>query len=181
MPTARLPIALVVLLAGCMGVGAGPDGSIEVAGGFNVVHHPPGERASAPLLEGTLLRGGSLEPGATAGRLTVLNFWGTWCGPCREEQPRLEAMWKRYRDRDVVFVGVNTRRDQKAAALAYLDEFDVTYPSLYDPDSAIAFAYRVRVMPATFVIDLEGKIAATILGAVRSAGDLTGILDEELA
>jgi alkyl hydroperoxide reductase subunit AhpC len=76
---------------------------------------------------------------------------------------------------------VNTRRDQKAAALAYLDEFDVTYPSIYDPDSAIAYAYRVRVMPATFVIDEEGKIAATILGAVLTSRDLGELLDEELA
>jgi thiol-disulfide isomerase/thioredoxin len=181
MPFARLPVALVVALAGCSGVGAGSDGSISVARAFNVVRHPVVERVSAPALEGVLLRGGSLEPQITAGKVAVVNFWGTWCGPCREEQPRLEALWKRFRGQDVVFVGVNTRRDQKAAALAYLDEFDVTYPSIYDPDSAIAFAYRVRVMPATFVIDPKGKIAATILGAVRSAGDLTEILDEELA
>ena len=89
-------------------------------------------------------------------------------------------MSKEYASRPVQFLGINTRRDQKAAALAFLDEFHVTYPSVFNPDSSIAFDFRVRFMPATFVIDRQGKIAAEFIGAIASASELRAIIDSEL-
>lgn len=111
----------------------------------------------------------------------MVNFWGSWCGPCRREQGALEALWKEYRPRGVQFVGINTRRDQRAAAMAFVREFSVTYPLIYNPDSRIAFAFGVRTMPASFVIDREGRIAAMIVGALRDEADLRRLLDRELA
>ena len=172
----RVPLpALLVLLVACTGGEQG--GSIQVATSFNILRAQPNAREVAPAVEGEMLAG---DPVDLDGDVAVVNFWGSWCGPCREEQPRLEAIWKRYADRGVVFIGVNTRRDQRAAALAFLEEFEVTYPSVYDPASEIAFEFGVRFMPATFVIDRQGRIAAHVVGALRAEEDLTAILDEEI-
>lgn len=134
------------------------------------------EREPAPSLEGRSLLERMPVAVVTPGRPTVVNFWGSWCGPCREEQPLLEQAHRRFED--VTFIGVNTRNDQIAAATAFIDEFDVTYGSLYDPESHIAIAFGVRVMPATFILDADGNIAAQIIGAVRSMEQLETLLDE---
>lgn len=172
----RAVAALLTSLVACMGAQGGD--AITTATSFNVARIAEAERRPAPPVGGEMLAG---DPVDIAGRVTVVNFWGSWCGPCREEQPLLEALWKRFGPQGVVFVGINTRRDQRAAALAFLEEFEVTYPSIYDPTSAIAFDYAVRGMPATFVIDRQGLIAARIIGAVRTRAELAEILREELS
>jgi thiol-disulfide isomerase/thioredoxin len=174
--TIRRTLVLALLLSACS---SGPQiAGITVAEGTNISRIEPDKRREAPPLEGETLRSGDFEASRTLGKVTVVNFWGSWCGPCRVEEPRLEEAWKTLEDEGVVFLGVNTRRDQRAAAIAFLEEFEVTYPSIYDPDSNIAYAYGVRVMPATFVIDPDGKIAAQILGAVRSSEELVTLVRE---
>lgn len=169
----------ILLLAGTMACSAAPgEAGIDVASGFDLNTIAPDERTEAPPLDGETLIGPLPD---TDGAIVVVNFWGSWCGPCRAEQPILEAAWKRYRGRGVRFIGVNTRRDQRAAALAFLEEFDVTYPSIYDPTSAIAADFGVRFMPATFVIDRQGRVAARVFGAVRDRSELAALLDRELA
>ncbi len=178
----HLPAALIALsglLAGCSSAGGG---GIAATTSFNVVAIPPADRKAAPAVTGESLRPGPrVEAALTQGAVAVVNFWGSWCGPCRREQPALEAMFKEYGARGVRFVGVNTRRDQRAAALAYLDEFEVTYPSIYDPDSSLAYRFGVRFMPVTYVIDKQGRTAALLIGALRDEVDLRKILDAELA
>ena len=170
---------LLIVLVGC--TGAGGSTGIGVATSFNIRIVPPEERVEAPVPVGEMLAGEPVTAEELRGKVVVVNFWGSWCGPCREEQPRLEALWKRSDPASVRFIGVNTRRDQRAAALAFLEEFDVTYPSIYDPTSAIADDYGVRFMPATFVLDGQGRIVAQIIGAVRSADELQEIIDAERA
>jgi thiol-disulfide isomerase/thioredoxin len=170
----RLIAGLAVLtLAGAC---AGSSGQIGVATGFNAIVVPQAQRKPVPSFNGATLRPGEFSSSTLRGRVAVVNFWGTWCGPCRREQPFLEKLSKEYAARGVTFVGINARRDQRAAALAYLDEFKVTYPSIFNPDSSIAFRFRVRFMPATFVIDREGRIAAEVIGAIRSEADLRNLL-----
>lgn len=171
-----LPLIGLLLLAGCL-TPVEPY-EIAVASGFNVVRHEPGAREDAIPVAGVRLGAPGEVEATPGGEVLVLNFWGSWCGPCRREQPHLEALWREYGPRGVRFVGVNTRRDQEAAALAFLAEFDVTYPSIYDPTSGIAYDWGVRFMPMTFVIDREGKVAATIVGALRRRADLASILDD---
>jgi len=176
------PIALVLLLAAALGAcTAAGSGGIGVSTGFDVVTYPAGERKPAPTFSGTTLQTGRpISSAILSGKVAVVNFWGSWCGPCRREQGPLETMSKQYGER-VQFVGVNARRDQKTAALAYLDEFKVTYPSVYNPDSSIAFDFRVRFMPATFVIDRQGRIAAEFIGAVQNPAALRAVIDSELS
>lgn len=169
-----MPRCLAVLTLGLV---LGACGSAPVD---NVLRFEAAEREPAPSLDAPPLTDeppvASLEPGTPA----VVAFWGSWCGPCRAEQPHLNEVYERFGD-EVTFVGVNTRNDQRAAALAFLDEFDVPYGSIYDPDSVVASAFGVRVMPATFVVDAEGRLAAQIIGGIRSPEQLAGILEEVIA
>jgi thiol-disulfide isomerase/thioredoxin len=172
-------LALAGVLAVCTGGGGNPG--IGIATGLNAIPFAPGHRNPVPSFSGTTLRGDQpISAAILSGKVGVVNFWGSWCGPCRREQGPLETLSKQYGAR-VQFVGVNARRDQKAAALAYLDEFKVTYPSVYNPDSSIAYAFRVRFMPATFVIDRQGKIAAEFIGAIADANQLRVLIDAELS
>jgi thiol-disulfide isomerase/thioredoxin len=176
------PLASLLVLAGVLGACSGASGSgLGVANGSDVITFSTGHRKPAPTFSGTTLRGGQqISSTVLSGKVGVVNFWGSWCGPCLREQPSLEALSKEYASRPVQFLGINTRRDQKAQALAFVDQFDVTYPSVFNPDSSIAFSFRVRFMPATFVIDRQGRIAAEFVGAIASAGQLRALIDVEL-
>ncbi|MGH2726901.1 MAG: TlpA family protein disulfide reductase [Actinomycetota bacterium] len=126
-----------------------------------------GQRESrpAPNLVGVDMQDGRLALSDFKEKVVVLNLWASWCGPCRKEQPIFERLWREYRDRNVQFLGLNIR-DEKAAALAFVDEFGVTYPSFFDPSAALTFKLQVQVLPSTFIIDPEGLIYFRFTGTV---------------
>lgn len=101
-----------------------------------------------------------------AGRLVVLNFWATWCTPCTVEMPTLESLWQRYRDRGLVVLGISVDRGAPRALLEpYIRNLRLTFPILLDPDLTAAGAWRVRGLPATFVIRPGGDVAGMAFGA----------------
>jgi cytochrome c biogenesis protein CcmG/thiol:disulfide interchange protein DsbE len=112
-----------------------------------------------PALSG----GGSISLDDFRGTVVVLNFWASWCGPCRLEAPALQATWEAYRDRGVRFLGVDYR-DDRAAARAFIDEFGITYPSVFDPAGKLAFDYGLLGVPTTFIIDGQGQIRFRFTG-----------------
>ena len=122
----------------------------------------------APRFELQALDGGTISLGDYGGRVVVLNFWATWCGPCRREAPALEAAYEDYRGRGVQFLGVDYR-DDAAAARAYEREFGITYPSVYDPGRTLAFAYELVGVPTTFVIGRDGRIQYRFVGYLTDA------------
>lgn len=112
-----------------------------------------------------------------AGRVVVLNFWASWCGPCRVEQPDLNAAHERLGD-DIAFLGVNIE-DAEANAAAHLREFAVAYPSVFDPANTYAAQFRgitPRTIPSTIIVDRQGRIAARILGLTTTT-EVVGLVD----
>lgn len=97
------------------------------------------------------------------GQVVVINFWASWCPPCREEAAYLEATWRKYKDQGVIFIGVDYA-DTEAEALAYIDEFDITYFNGPDLGTRISQAYNIQGVPETFFVGKDGEIQDVHIG-----------------
>ncbi|HEY4791810.1 MAG TPA: TlpA disulfide reductase family protein [Actinomycetes bacterium] len=180
-------VVAVVALAGGGGKGLAPEaatGQVELVGsGVAVV--PEAERPPLPAFSGRTLDGKELDLASLRGRPLVLNFWASWCGPCRAEQQGLELASRTLAGRDVRMVGVNIRDDRGAAA-SYLEEFGVGYPSLFDRAALLSArlgALGPQAPPYTLVVDARGRVAARVFGALpggdprRQAALLTDLVE----
>jgi cytochrome c biogenesis protein CcmG/thiol:disulfide interchange protein DsbE len=124
--------------------------------------------------------GGEFSLSENRGKVIIINFWASWCGPCRAEAPALQAVWEAYQDRgDVVLIGVDYV-DNTQDALGYIEEFNITYPNGPDLGTKISDAYHIQGVPETFVVDKEGDIFQFIYAGV-TARDLANIIDRALA
>ena len=119
----------------------------------------------APDFSMTLLDRGSFTLSDHAGTPLVINFWASWCPPCRNESPGFERIWRQYQDEGVLFVGVNIQ-DTEPEAVSYLREFDLTFPNGRDPDGDITVDYGVIGLPVTFFINADGLVEGRWVGAV---------------
>ncbi|MEU7840418.1 TlpA disulfide reductase family protein [Micromonospora sp. NPDC049114] len=137
------------------------DGIIECA---------PDQRSAPPKLAGELLTGGTYDVNQARGQVVVVNFWGSWCAPCRAEADDLEATYQATKGSGVSFLGINVQ-DQRDKAKAF-EEGRVTYPSLFDPSSRLALDLDIppNTVPATVVLDREGRVAVVIRAAVKQEG-----------
>jgi thiol-disulfide isomerase/thioredoxin len=138
-----------------------------VGGSTSAVLYSPGHRPLAPEFTGTTLTGSRLSFSSYRGKVVLINFWGSWCEPCRAEAPVLAALATRYRPAGVAFLGVDVR-DTTASAQAFARGFGITYPSLSDPGSAVSLDFTGKVpiaaTPTTVVIDRAGHIAGAVFG-----------------
>jgi thiol-disulfide isomerase/thioredoxin len=166
-------LALGALVAGCSGAGAADQGAGEtgyVSGSGTVTTIPPGDREPAPPLAGKTLDGERIALSDYAGTVVVLNVWGSWCPPCRKEAPDLAEAAKSLAPKGVAFLGVNTRDATPEPAKAFVRRFDVSYPSVFDPDGQQLLGFREtlppKAIPSTLVIDTDGRVAARVVGAV---------------
>ncbi|MFQ5614741.1 MAG: TlpA family protein disulfide reductase [Anaerolineae bacterium] len=123
----------------------------------------PVEAGPAPDFSLTTFEGQTITLSQLQGQVVIINFWASWCPPCREEAAYLEATWRKYRDRGVVFLGVDYV-DTEPNALAYLEEFDITYPNGPDIGEKIALAYRIKGVPETFYVDKRGQLRGLHIG-----------------
>ena len=132
----------------------------------------------APNFVVSLFDGGELALADLQGSVVVVNFWASWCPPCREEAPILEQAWQDYKDEGVAFIGV-AFKDNPAKAMAFNEEFNITYPTGEDPYSRISRSYRVTGVPETFLIAKDGRLVQQFIGPVTDV-KLGAALDELL-
>ena len=119
--------------------------------------------ASAPQIEFAALSGQPVSLRALRGRVVVVDFWASWCKPCRKELPVLDALYRKYRSRGLSVIAVNIDDDAQAAR-SFLKKVPVEFPVVHDPAKKIAAAYGVPDMPSSYVIDQQGTIRHVQVG-----------------
>jgi len=110
------------------------------------------------------LRGSMVSLKDFQGKVIFLNFWATWCGPCRIEMPAMELLWQIFQDDDFVILAVDVR-ERRDEVSSFIEKNDYTFPALLDPWGKVANMYGVRAYPTTFLIDGEGKVVGKAVGA----------------
>ncbi|MCV7069029.1 TlpA family protein disulfide reductase [Mycolicibacterium farcinogenes] len=174
---ARVSVAVLaglVLLTGCStgddAVAQGGTFEFVAPGGKTDIFYDPPENRGRP---GPLTGPSLTDPAKTislddfAGKVVVINVWGQWCGPCRAEIGQLEKVYTETRDQGVEFLGINVRDNNRQAAVDFVTDRKVTFPSIYDPPmrTMIAFGgkYPTTVIPSTVVLDRQHRVAAVFL------------------
>jgi len=144
-------LSLLFLIASCEQHKGVPDGELELSLAKNF---------SLESLNGK----GEISLEDFKGKAVVVNFWATWCGPCKQEMPFFEKTWREYKDKEVIFIGIDVM-DDKDSAIKFIDKLGVSYINLYDPSGKTSNSYRVVALPATFFIDKDGNIAVKHYGS----------------
>ena len=175
-------VALAGPLAGCAteqeaalgAAGGGSDageGLGYISGSGSLTSVPADEREEPTAVSGVTLDDEPFDVADLRGEVVVLNFWASWCPPCRAEAAALESVAGATASDGVQFVGVNVK-DKKSSALAFQRAQETPYPSVYDQPGRVALAFRgvlpPNALPSTLVLDREGRVAARFLGAVTS-------------
>ncbi|MBB5075522.1 TlpA family protein disulfide reductase [Nonomuraea endophytica] len=164
---------LTVLVAGCAVNQSGQPQAGDtrfIAGDGRMQVFPAAERKPAPAVEGPTLDGGTASLAGHKGKVVVINFWASWCGPCRAEAPVLKDVAAKTKASGVEFLGIDFK-DRKADAIAFERTEQSGYPSIFDQPGEVALSFQGTVPPAaipsTLIIDKQGRIAARALGAVK--------------
>ena len=153
-------VAGVLALAALLALGLENRSPVTGRSGATRIDKP------APSINMPLYGGGVLAPEDYADRPVVVNFWASWCGPCRQEAPIFEQLSQEYGERGVLFIGVNIQ-DAQSDAEAYLREFAITYPNGSDEDGSISIDYGVIGIPVTFFINRDGIVQRRWAGVMR--------------
>lgn len=145
--------------------------------GLQLIRNNATQPTSGPAPDFTmaLYDGGQFSLSEQRGNWVVVNFWGSWCGPCRDEAPELQQAWEKYQDDGVMIVGVGFR-DVESAARAFLRDYNITYPNGNDDGLRITARYAVTGAPETYIVDPDGNVQAFMIGPLP-----VGWLDRTLA
>ncbi len=133
--------------------------------GWGLIKVNSGQRESgmAPDFTLTSFDGDTVTLSELRGQVVIINFWASWCPPCREEAPYLESTWRKYKDKGVFFIGIDYV-DTEKEALAYIDEFDITYFNGPDVGTRISQAYRMDGVPETYYVAKNGELRGIKIG-----------------
>lgn len=156
-----LSLPTLILLVGVI--------SVIIVVGIALARRGQPTDGTAPDFTATTFDGQTLRLSDLRGQVVVLNFWASWCGPCRQEAPTLQALSAEYRDRGVVFLGI-AYAEEDARSLAFIDEFSITYLNAPDRGTVISETlYGITGVPETFIIDQNGMVAEFIPANVSEA------------
>ena len=136
------------------------------AGGARTGEIEPGEKA--PLFRLDKAGGGQITSADIAGKVTLINFWATWCAPCVREMPHLDTAYEKYRARDFLIIGVNYQQDEKRV-LGFLNKIPVSFPMALDTTGEFSRMFGVNALPVSVLIDQEGSIVKKLVGNLSIA------------
>lgn len=125
------------------------------------------------------LKGGTMSLKDYRGRLIFLNFWATWCGPCRAEMPSMQRLWEEFKEEDFVILAINIQEESKLVS-SFMNERGLSFPVLLDEKGKVARSYGIRGIPTTFFLNPEGQIIGKAVGARDWASKESFQLIEEL-
>lgn len=132
-------------------------------------------QSPAPDFTLRAMQGGNLRLKEQVGQVVMINFWASWCGPCRQEMPLLDKLYARYKPMGFTLLGVNVEPDPTLAT-GFLDKTPVTFPILLDKDSSVSKLYQVAGMPSTVIVDRKGNLRWVHKG--YKPGDENAYLDQ---
>ncbi len=136
----KLPATALLALLACVSL-SGATGAAPAAPDFKLANRAGGEITLAEL----------------RGQVVMINFWASWCGPCRQEFPALDEMYRKYKPMGFTMVGINVE-SEKADAERFLGMRPVTFPILFDPQNTVSGSYGVKAMPTTVIVDRQGRL-----------------------
>ncbi|MDR2110384.1 MAG: TlpA family protein disulfide reductase [Spirochaetaceae bacterium] len=116
---------------------------------------------SAPLPDGKTVSLSGLR-----GKVVFLNFWATWCGPCRAEMPSMEVLYRRFKDRGLEILAVNLRESPREVT-AFMERLRLSFPAPLDQRGSIGANYGITAVPTTYIIDREGGVIARVVGSIN--------------
>jgi peroxiredoxin len=125
---------------------------------------PEADRSPAPAFSTRNLDDQPVTLEDYRGKVVLLHFWATWCGPCKEEMPHMEALWKKYRDKGLVVVGITVQEEPNGQIRAFSKEHDLSFPILLDSEGKISEMYDLSAMPSSYIVSADGKLAGRVKG-----------------
>jgi peroxiredoxin len=152
---------VLCLMAAMVGVGgAAPSDIFPVAGRHSVKLGEPAPNFQLRDMQGQLVALSDLR-----GKVVMVNFWATWCGPCRVEMPAMEKLYRTFSRKDFEILAVSTDAQGVAVTRPFQQENHLTFPILHDPDYLVGLTYGARSLPMTFMVDRQGVVRHQIFGA----------------
>lgn len=176
--TTLVAAAAVLALAGCGGSSFHGSNDSNVDGTNTVQRIAVDDRKPAVTVSGTTLEGAALSTATWRGQVVVLNYWGSWCGPCVQETPDLKSAWAALQGKGVQFLGLDSQ-ESATTGKGFMDANGLTYPSLRWDGGRFLLALKGQVVapPTTVVLDAQGRVAARVLAPVSQA-TLVGLVQD---
>jgi peroxiredoxin len=157
----RVGMAAGLLVAVALST-AGPAAATDPGTALELIR--PGRVQPAKPFEVATPDSGPLRLADFKGKVVFVNFWATWCPPCKEEMPAMERLYRKYRERGLAVLAISLDSDGAAVVAPFVKEHGFSYPIGLDRTMAVANLYGVRVLPSSFIIDRNGNLAALALG-----------------
>jgi thiol-disulfide isomerase/thioredoxin len=162
--TKRIILFVLLLSVPLIASAEAMDLSAEVKNAFSKARLPLAkEKRQPPDWTLKTVEGKNITLSQLKGKIVFINFWATWCPPCRSEMPSMEALYKRFRGDGLEFVAVDIAEDA-AGVRKFLNEYKLTFPVVLDANGAVSNNYGIQGIPATFVIDRDGKVILSTVG-----------------